>query len=112
MTKRRSSRRIMLPMIVIVWEFQVQREKIARFEQTYSSKGPWAALFRRSSDYIDTSLLCDSVFPARYLVIDRWETREAYDHFKRDFAAEYNRLDQECEELTRTEKLLGIFDAL
>jgi len=102
----------MLLMIAIVWEFQVQREKIARFEQTYSGKGPWAALFRRSSAYVDTSLLCDSVFPARYLVVDRWQTREDFDRFKRDFATEYNRLDQECEELTRSEKLLGIFDAL
>ncbi len=97
-------------MIHIVWQFQVHHEQIERFEEIYSSSGAWAALFRRSTSYHGTELLRDAAFAGCYLVIDRWESRELYNRFKQQYAADYARLDAECEKLTASEKMLGIFE--
>lgn len=50
--------------------------------------------------------------PARYLTLDFWESREAYDAFRAQHAAEYAAIDRECEALTAEEKALGNFERI
>ena len=51
------------------------------FERVYGPEGDWTAFFRAGDGYVGTELLRDVETPGRYLVIDRWETREAYQAF-------------------------------
>ena len=42
-----------------------------------------------------------------YFTLDFWETREAYEKFKRENAAEYEQIDKECEGMTVKEVKIG-----
>jgi quinol monooxygenase YgiN len=99
-------------MIYIVWEFTVNAETQATFESAYKSDGLWAQLFRRDCAYHQTILIRDTEQSGRYLTIDVWEDRDSYLSFKDRFAANYHKIDQECERLTLSERLIGIFEAL
>lgn len=97
-------------MLVIIWEYLVAAESAEAFEQIYSSGGEWAKLFASSDGYLGTSLLRDAVGGGRYLTIDRWSSREAFDAFHAAFPGEYAKLDSLCESLTENERKLGEFD--
>ena len=95
-----------------LWEFEVSPELAADFERHYGPTGTWARLFRRSPDYIETSLLRDNAVPGRYLTVDRWRSEDAYIAFKSAFATQYVQLDNECAQLTVAERCLGGFSEL
>jgi heme-degrading monooxygenase HmoA len=90
-----------------IWEFEVAPEKRTAFEQQYGPTGAWAALFKRSPDYLDTLLLRDKTRPQRYLTIDRWRSEEAFRRFRHDYDAEYREIDRTCEGLAAKETKLG-----
>jgi heme-degrading monooxygenase HmoA len=92
-----------------LWEFTVDPARRAEFEKHYGPDGDWARLFRRAVGYLGSELLRDRAEPARFLTIDRWETREAFLAFRRDYGAEYERLDRELEGLANREAPLGEF---
>jgi hypothetical protein len=99
-------------MIYIVWEFTISVEQRAPFESAYKSDGVWAQLFRRDRAYRQTTLIHDTEQSGRYLTIDVWEDRDSYLSFKERFAADYHKIDEDCERLTLSERLVGIFEAL
>lgn len=90
-----------------LWEFRVQAARQAEFETQYGPDGAWVRLFRRAGGYLGSELLRDRSDPLRYLTIDRWESREAWQAFRRQFGAEYEQLDREFEGLTAREAPLG-----
>jgi len=47
-----------------------------------------------------------------YLTLDFWETREEYEKFKKENAAEYERIDRECAGMTVRESRVGEFENL
>ena len=94
---------------VQLWEFSVSPENEAAFQQTYGSRGAWAQLFSQAEGYLGTKLLAERDPPGRYVTLDRWRSKGAYQSFKARFAAEYTRLDLECERLTTREVNLGSF---
>jgi heme-degrading monooxygenase HmoA len=98
-------------MFVVVWQFEVDEEKIAAFETAYRTEGSWARLFRLSSDYKGTELLRDAYVTGKYLTIDRWTSEEAYRAFRRDHDAEYETLDRACDDLTSRESRIGTYAA-
>jgi len=98
-----------IEMIRIVWRFRAKPHRQQDFLNAYSWKGKWAKLFGRSAEYQGTLLLQDAAEPLGYLVIDRWEKLDSYPRFRQLFAPDYERLDQECEELTDEETYLGMF---
>ena len=51
------------------------------FERVYGPDGDWAQFFRTGRGYIGTELLHDVEEPERFLVIDRWESIDAYNAF-------------------------------
>ena len=99
-------------MIQIIWEFRVKPDQRAEFEKHYRSDGSWAELFRRGGGYRGTRLLQDGQEAGRYLTIDAWDQVGSFDAFKKQFAAEYQALDKECEALTESERLVGVFTVL
>jgi heme-degrading monooxygenase HmoA len=92
-----------------LWSFDIRPDRKAEFEFHYGPEGTWVRLFRRAPGYLGSELLCDRADPKRYVTIDRWESREAWQAFRQDFAADYERLDREFEGLMAAESPLGEF---
>jgi heme-degrading monooxygenase HmoA len=66
--------------IALVFSYEVVGDA-AEFERFYGTEGEWAEFFRQGRGYIGTELLHDVEAPTRYLVIDRWESADAYNTF-------------------------------
>jgi heme-degrading monooxygenase HmoA len=75
--------------IALVFSYEVREP--AEFESAYGPEGAWAAFFRQGRGYIGTELLRDVETPGRYLVVDRWESAEAYNAFAAEHRDEYMR---------------------
>jgi heme-degrading monooxygenase HmoA len=73
--------------IALVFSYEVR--ETAEFERVYGPDGEWAAFFRQGRGYIGTELLRDIEAPGRYLVIDRWESADAYNVFVAEHREEY-----------------------
>jgi heme-degrading monooxygenase HmoA len=61
------------------------------FEAAYGPEGDWAQFFRQGAGFVGTELLRDLEEPDRYLVVDRWESAEAYNAFLAEHNDEYLR---------------------
>ena len=96
-------------MYVIIWEYEVKPAHESEFARVYSEDGEWARLFRKSAGYIGTELLRDEAKKSRYVTIDRWKSKEAFDDFRSNWIKEYDDLDQKCGEWTEKETALGSF---
>ena len=75
-------------MIALVFSYEVTRD-VAEFERVYGTDGEWAGFFGQGRGYIGTELLRDVEAPGRYLVIDRWESADAYNAFVAAHRAEF-----------------------
>ena len=82
------------------------------FEQAYGPEGEWAQFFRSGEGYIGTELLHDVEIPTRYLVIDRWESAEAYNTFAAEQRDEYMRRVDETAFHYRQELRFGTFEGV
>jgi len=94
---------------LVVWQFRPRLGAERRFEKTYAPLGPWARLFATAEGFVRTELNRDLKDSERYLTLDFWASKEAYESFRVKHAAEYAAIDRECEALTAEEKLVGEF---
>jgi heme-degrading monooxygenase HmoA len=94
-------------LIALVFTYDV--EDAPEFERAYGAEGEWAEFFRRGHGYIGTELLRDVETLGRYLVIDRWESREAYNEFVAANRDEYMRRVDETAFHYEHELRLGTF---
>lgn len=94
---------------MIVWRYEIEPQTRAEFEKEYGPRGSWAELFGRGDGYVRTELFRDCAEEAVYLTIDCWDSEEAFDAFRLDYADHYHALDRRFEQLTRTERRLGTF---
>jgi len=97
-------------LFLALWEFEVKRGSEEKFAEVYGADGAWAKLFLQDSQYRGTRLVKDTRRERVYLTLDFWETREAYEKFKNENAAEYERIDRECEGMTASERKIGEFE--
>lgn len=98
-------------MFQILWRFDVADEKAAAFTEAYGPAGIWAEFFRGADGFRGTELFRRTVAPACFLTLDRWATRDAYEAFRRERAAEYTALDAVCEGLTAGEAFLAAWES-
>lgn len=84
----------------------------AEFERVYGPDGDWAQFFRTGRGYVGTELLTDVEIPGRYLVIDRWESRDAYNEFVAANREEYMRRVDESAFHYSHELRLGTFESV
>lgn len=98
--------------LTIVWQFTVKSGKEEEFERIYGPNGDWAVLFRKADGYGGTELQKSREIPRTYVVIDRWQSSDAFKHFKERFKDEYRALDLRCEELTEKEEHVGDFSPI
>jgi heme-degrading monooxygenase HmoA len=75
--------------IALVFSYEVR--DAAEFERAYGPNGDWAQFFGSGRGYIGTELLRDVETPTRYLVVDRWESADAYNAFAAEQREEYFR---------------------
>jgi heme-degrading monooxygenase HmoA len=97
---------------LIIWEFQIKQGRKLEFEHCYGPSGPWAKLFQQGQGYLGTELLHDAVNSTRYLTIDTWASKEAYESFRSKWDEAYQRLDEQGESLTEQETEIGFFHHL
>lgn len=80
-------------MIALVFRYEVRDQEA--FKDAYGPEGEWAQFFRTGRGYVGTELLHDVEEPDRYLVIDRWESIDAYNAFLTEHQDEYVRRSDE-----------------
>ena len=97
-------------MIALVFSYEVPEP--AEFERAYGPEGDWAAFFRDGRGYVGTELLHDVEQPGRYLVIDRWESRDAYNAFVEAHREDYMRRVDDSAFLYAQELRFGTFESV
>jgi heme-degrading monooxygenase HmoA len=95
---------------VLALFFSYEARDPTEFERAYGPDGEWAEFFRDGDGYIGTELLRDVENPGRYLVIDRWESREAYQRFVELQRKEYMRRVDESAFYYDSELRFGTFE--
>jgi len=95
---------------VSIWEFAVAPDRVGDFERTYGPGGEWVELFRRAPGYIRTELHRDREDRTRFVTIDYWQSRSAWEAFRARFSRSFEELDARCEELTTLEREIGRFE--
>ena len=95
-------------MIALVFVYEVH--DTAAFEQAYGAEGEWALFFRQGKGYVGTELLRDLEQPGRFVVVDRWESGEAYNAFVQEHRDEYMRRVDETAYLYDQELRFGTFE--
>jgi heme-degrading monooxygenase HmoA len=97
-------------MIALVFSYEVR--ETTEFERVYGTDGEWAEFFRHGRGYIGTELLRDVEAPGRYLVIDRWESADAYNAFVAERRDEYMALVDATRFHYDSELRFGTFETL
>jgi heme-degrading monooxygenase HmoA len=96
--------------IAIVFSYEVR--DAAAFEQAYGADGEWSRFFRQGRGYIGTELLRDVENDGRYLVVDRWESAEAYNTFAGAHREEYMRRVDDTRFYYDQELRFGTFESV
>jgi heme-degrading monooxygenase HmoA len=94
--------------IALVFSYDVRDP--AEFERVYGPGGDWAQFFGGAHGYIGTELLRDVETPGRYLVIDRWESAEAYNAFATEHREDYMRRVDDTRLYYEQELRFGTFE--
>jgi quinol monooxygenase YgiN len=94
----------------ILWQFETAAADSARFLEAYGPAGPWVAFFRQATGYLGTDLFSSTAAPLQFLTLDRWDSRAAYEAFRRERSAEYSAIDAACEGLTTVERFLTAWE--
>lgn len=95
-------------MLALVFSYEARDAK--EFERAYGPDGEWAEFFRTGHGYLGTELLRDVESPGRYLVVDRWATREDYAAFVAERREEYMRRVDETAFYYDSELRFGTFE--
>ena len=95
-------------MIALVFRYEVRDPEA--FGEIYGPEGDWAQFFRSGEGYIGTELLHDVEEPDRFLVIDRWESIDAYNAFLAAHQDEYLRRSDDARLHSVQELRFGTFE--
>jgi hypothetical protein len=101
-----------VPLIAVVWQFQVKPGKQREFEQFYGADGEWSNLARRSRSFLGSSFLRDQASDTTYLLVEYWSEMVVYERHRRSFVTDIRAMEQQREALCEAIVPLGIFSAL
>jgi heme-degrading monooxygenase HmoA len=90
--------------------FRYDARDPAAFEEVFGPNGEWAQFFRQGVGFIGTELLRDVEEPDRYIVIDRWESADAYNAFVAAHQDEYLQRSDDSRLYYTHELRLGTFE--
>jgi heme-degrading monooxygenase HmoA len=94
--------------LALVFSYDVRDTE--EFERVYGPDGDWSRFFRAGTGFVGTELLRDVELAGRYLVVDRWDSREAYNAFVEANRDDYVRRVDETAYLYEQELRLGTFE--
>jgi heme-degrading monooxygenase HmoA len=97
---------------VIALIFSYEARDAAEFERVYGPDGEWAEFFGRGRGYVGTELLRDVEVPGRYVVVDRWDSAEAYNEFAAANRDEYMRRVDDTRFHFEQELRFGTFESV
>ena len=92
-----------------IWEYTIHPAFEHKFVAAYGTEGEWVQLFCRHQGYIRTEFFRDIENPDRFVTIDHWESREAWQAFRESADAAFRELDERCSRYTLKERELGTF---
>ena len=94
-----------------VWSFQPAPGREGEFAAAYSGDGVWARLFGQAEGFVGTRLLAPEEAGGRWLTLDEWQSRDAFDRFQQAQGDAYRTLDEELAGLTADERFVGAFES-
>jgi heme-degrading monooxygenase HmoA len=94
--------------IALVFRYDVRDTET--FEEVYGPDGEWAKFFRQGAGFIGTELLRDVDERDRYIVVDRWESIDAYNVFIAENQTEYLERSDESRMYYVQELRFGTFE--
>jgi heme-degrading monooxygenase HmoA len=95
-------------MIALVFRYDARDAE--PFEEVYGPDGEWAKFFRHGAGFIGTELLRDVEEAGRYIVVDRWESIDAYNDFLSANQKEYLERSDESRMYYLQELRFGTFE--
>ena len=95
-------------MFQVIWELKVKFKERDQFEQFYDPKGEWVKFFSKSADYLGTDVLESGEGDNIFLVIDEWQSEEAFKEFVKNRKADYDLLEEKAKTASRTKKRIWI----
>jgi quinol monooxygenase YgiN len=103
---------IPLPMIAVMWQFDVKKGREDEFEKLYGADGDWTALNRQTRSYLGSSFLRDQNRPSRYLLIEYWSEMLVYEQHRTSRSAKIDAIETQRAELVDAMEPRGIYAAL
>jgi heme-degrading monooxygenase HmoA len=95
-------------MFQVIWELKVKFKERDKFEQFYDPKGDWVKFFSKSTNYQGTDVLESGEGDGIFLVIDEWQSEEAFTEFVKSRKADYDLLEEKAKMASRTKKRIFI----
>jgi heme-degrading monooxygenase HmoA len=95
-------------MVKVIWELKVKFKEREKFEQFYDAKGDWVKFFSKSPDYLGTDILESGEGDGVFLVIDEWNSDEAFTEYVKARKTEYDLLEEKAKSVSRTKKRIWI----
>lgn len=95
-------------MVQVIWELRVKFKEREKFEKFYDPKGEWVKFFGKSPEYLGTDVLESGEGDGIFLVIDEWNSEEAFAKFVKSRKSEYDLLEEKAKAASRTKKRIWI----
>lgn len=95
-------------MFQIIWELRVKFKEREKFDQFYDPKGDWVKFFSKAAGYEGTDVLESGEGDNTFLVIDEWQSEEAFNEFVKSRKADYDMLEEKAKAASRTKKRIFI----
>jgi len=95
-------------MFKVIWELKVKFKEREKFEQFYDAKGDWVKFFSKSPDYLGSDVLENGEGDGIFLVIDEWQSDEAFIEHIKNRKADYDMLEEKAKSASRTKKRIWI----
>ena len=93
-------------MFLRVWEYEVPADRVDGFVAAYGPTGDWARLFARGDGFVRTELYRSAGSPTRFITVDRWRSKAAWQEFIDRWGLAYADLDAAMEPLAAGGTLL------
>ena len=95
-------------MFQVICELKVKFKEREKFEAFYDPKGEWVKFFSKAIGYEGTEILESGEGDNVFLVIDEWESEEAFSEYVKSKKADYDLLEEKAKAASRIRKRIWI----
>lgn len=95
-------------MYQVIWELRVKFKDREKFDHFYDPKGEWVKFFSKADGYQGTEVLESGDGDNTFLVIDEWESEEAFNACIQSRKADFTLLEEKANAASRTRKRIFI----